>query len=60
MTSSIVIALILSVLSVLIVDGTFNHDRNAVFIISSFICQRILSCRKYFLMRSFVGATRLT
>ncbi len=57
MTSSVVIALILSVL---IVDGTFNHDRNAVFIISSFIYKRILSCRKYFLMRSFVGATRLT
>ncbi len=57
MTSSVVIALILSVL---IVDGAFNHDRNAVFIISSFIYKRILSCRKYFLMRSFVGATRLT
>ncbi len=57
MTSSVVIALILSVL---IVDRAFNHDRNAVFIISSFIYERILSCRKYFLMRSFVGATRLT
>lgn len=52
MASSIVIALILFVL---IVDRTFNHDRNAVFIISSFICERILNCRKYFLIDHLLG-----